>query len=136
MDASRRRSPPRCRECGYELTGFGIGDTCPECGAIIRLLYDEPPTSNLAKASVILGSISLGSFAIAVCGLWPLVFVFFAGGVAGMACSLVARRQIRKDGYRFSRNSKTITRVGFWICAPGTTLAATVIAGAVFAALT
>lgn len=130
-----RRNPPKCRDCGYELTGYGIGDRCPECGATIRTLYDEPPRSNLANASVILGSISLASIPIACCGLWPVAIGFFVAAAAGMTCAMIARSRIRADGYRYSRSSRTITRVGFWLSTPGTVLTITAIVAMVYHAV-
>ncbi len=35
-----------CLNCRYELTGFRVGDICPECGTQIRELIDQSTISN------------------------------------------------------------------------------------------
>lgn len=120
LEASHeRRRPPECFHCRYELTGFAVGDVCPECGHRIEVLYENPPRSGLANASVILGTVSYLLVFIGCCGAWPLWFVFLGTSWAGLACAMVCRAQIRSDGYRYSRDSMTVARVGFWMCVPG-----------------
>src|SRR2546423_27673 len=34
--------PPRCDECGYNLTGLGPGGRCPECGREIARALRDP----------------------------------------------------------------------------------------------
>lgn len=120
LEASpQRRRPPECFHCRYDLSGFAVGQTCPECGQEIRVLYENPPRAGLANAAVILGSVSYLMVFAGCCGAWPLWFVFLGTSWAGLICAVVCRSRLKKHGYRYSRSSMTVARVGFWLCVPG-----------------
>lgn len=136
LEASHeRRRPPECFHCRYDLSGFAIGDVCPECGHRIEVLYENPPRSGLANASVILGSVSYLLVFMGCCVAPPLWVVFLGTSWAGIICALVCRARIRSNGYRYSRDSMTVARVGFWMCVPGVVITAAVLAAMVYGAL-
>lgn len=131
-----RSRPPECFHCGYDLTGFGVGQTCPECGRAIRVLYENPPRAKAANAAVILGSVSLVLMLTLCCGAWPVLFVFPVLSWIGLVCAVVCGSQLRRDGARFSRDSRRVGRVGFWLCVPGVVLSVVVLAGVLYEAVT
>lgn len=129
------RRPPECFHCRYDLSGFAVGQTCPECGKQIRVLYENPPRAGLANAAVILGSVSYLTVLLGCCGAWPLWLAFPLTSWAGLVCALICRSQIRQDGYRYSRSSMTIARVGFWMCVPGVVVTVVVLLSLLYAAV-
>ena len=74
--------PERCASCGYDLAGHKVGQTCPECGNVIRhaekllpriktkasSLLDDPP--RLAIYLLIFAAVSL-VLAIAIYSMLP-----------------------------------------------------------------
>ncbi len=131
----QRRRPPECFHCRYDLSGFAVGQTCPECGKQIRVLYENPPRAGLANAAVILGSVSYLMVFAGCCGAWPLWFVFLGTSWAGLICAIICRSQLKENGYRYSRSSMTIARVGFWMCVPGVVITTVVLVSLLYGAL-
>jgi hypothetical protein len=85
------RHYPRCRRCGYDISGVRIDANCPECGEPILNFYerlpspDDPP-SFLAVTAAFFGVLSIGGA--------------FAGGLPGIALGAIAwalARHIRID---------------------------------------
>jgi hypothetical protein len=130
-----QRRPPECFHCRYDLSGFAVGQTCPECGKEIVVLYENPPRAGLANAAVILGSVSYLMVFAGCCGAWPLWFVFLGTSWAGLICAIICRSQLMENGYRYSRSSMTIARVGFWMCVPGVVITTVVLVSLLYGAL-
>lgn len=122
---------PTCFHCRYDLTGFAVGQTCPECGNEIRTLYENQATPGAATAAVVCGATGLGMVLVGCCGLWPLMLMWPVLSIAGMVCAWTARAQIRRAAYLYTRGSMTAARIGFWLCVPG--VVAAVVVGAVIA---
>ena len=75
-----------CIVCGYEIVGFKVGDSCPECGSVV--LQFSPGgalRSRKAKASLVLGVVSILSLPLygivgIVCGVLAMYFAKKARG--------------------------------------------------------
>lgn len=124
--------PARCAHCRYDLRGFAVGQTCPECGHEIRVLYESPPKAHLASASVWLGIAGLIAGLAGCAGAWPMAGLWIASSWIGTVCAMVCRHRILADGYRYSPGSMAVSRVGFWLCAPGLVATALVVIATVF----
>ncbi len=117
------RLPPRCAHCGYDLTGFSIGGTCPECGQRITPQQD-PDLSSPAGSSLFCGVLAL--LALFACFLADdtltallMVFASFGLSCVGVVLAVLARRSIKRWPVRYAPGSMTIARLGFWLSAPG-----------------
>lgn len=110
---------PECIHCRYELTGFSVGDVCPECGEQIKDLYPELEYSRWACAAAVCGAMSLCTLFIAASDAYLLIFGFFGFAWIGVVLAVVARRSIRRAPFRCARGSMAIARCGFWMSAPG-----------------
>lgn len=110
---------PECSHCRYELTGFSVGDVCPECGEQIKDLYPELEYSRLACAAAVCGALSLCTLVIAANGPYLLIFGFLGFAWTGVVLAMVARRSIRRAPFRCAGGSMAIARCGFWMSAPG-----------------
>lgn len=125
--AHATRQPPGCIHCGYDLTGFTIGETCPECGRRIVDLQQDPELSPFAGSSLLCGVLSL----LALFGGWssgfegdllvalPMMFVSVGLSCIGVVLAVLTRRSIKQRPFKFAPGSMTIARVGFWLSAPG-----------------
>lgn len=80
---------PRCHTCGYELTGFNIEGTCPECGHKIWSPDANHPTSGYAITSLVLGCLAIMSCA----AFGPLAVVF---GLPGVIFGHLSTAQVRR----------------------------------------
>lgn len=117
---------PECVQCRYDLTGFSVGATCPECGRQITDLYPALEFSRLATAAAVCGALSLCMILSASLGddlahisvAIVLILGFFGLGLIGVVLALLARRAIRKSPFRHARGSMAIARSGFWMSAP------------------
>lgn len=129
------RNPVRskCVHCDYNVSGFEIGDLCPECGEIIRTLRIPTMVPDSATAGVVLGSISILGFVISCCGAWPLLFVAPPLSWIGLICSIHARRACIQKRHVYGRSARIRTRLGFWLCVPGVALSVLVCAGFLYA---
>lgn len=70
---------PRCTFCGYELVGLMVTQDCPECGKPVWDSNQQPPTSGLSIASMVLGIVSLVScmfYGLPALVLGPLAIIF------------------------------------------------------------
>lgn len=129
-----QQHPPECLNCRYDLTGFSIGQTCPECGQGISAFYLHPSRATLGDASVILGTVSFLCVGLG-CIFWPLFFVFLGTSWAGMICALLCRHRTRKHPYGFARSSIIVARIGFWMSVPGVVLTTVAAFSALYAAV-
>jgi hypothetical protein len=109
---------PVCLHCRYDLTGFAVGQTCPECGNEIRSLFESDTIPDGATAAVVCGLIGFGSVLGGCCGMWPLLLLWPFMSVVGMMLAFGARSLIRRHPDLYARRS------GFWLCVPGVAVAA------------
>lgn len=123
---------PRCFHCQYELTGFAVGQTCPECGNEIRTLYGSRKLPLSVKVSLWCGG--LGLLALFPCGcLFPLTgLLWLALSVAGLAAALVARAEIRTNPQLYRKSSIAVARTGFWLCVPGVVVLILIVVGVAY----
>lgn len=124
---------PTCGHCQYDLTGFAVGQTCPECGNEIRTLSGGAIIPWTATAAVVCGLTGLGSVFGGCCGMAPLMLICPLLSVPGMLCAWIARAQIRQDPDLYARRSITTIRIGFWLCAPGAVVLIVAVVGIVYA---
>ncbi len=107
---------PTCSKCGYELTGLGVDDNCPECGTARSSPQSEQPLSGFAVASQFTGGLAI---LLALVGIVlthtgtgaSAVIVVFAFGIAilmalvGIVTGHTARAQVRR-GIRGGRTAR------------------------------
>jgi len=110
---------PQCFHCKYELTGFAVGQTCPECGNEIRTLYGSRETPQSAKIAVWCGGFALLSVFPGGCLFGLLVLLCPILSIIGLVASLTARAEIRRNPYLYSKAGIVVARTGFWLCVPG-----------------
>lgn len=109
---------PRCLVCRYDLTGFGVGDICPECGHRIEILYETPEDSDLANTAVYFGLTSIACFGLA-CLVPPMLVAALPMGTVGAIVAIIARSRILMRPARYGRQSMLRARLGFWLSVPG-----------------
>jgi hypothetical protein len=92
--------PPRCRSCGYDLTGMRVEDCCPECGIGIWPTHKELVRWAKESTSVLTDAFWLAVGAVPFWLLVPpfgLLISIAAIRYARMACQpeMVAQRSRR-----------------------------------------
>ncbi len=81
-----------CVHCGYNLDAHKVGDHCPECGRVVRLLATAPPPRPLFGLVVL-------SLVLLIPLIWllripePALFVLSAASVACVVVTIIASRQ-------------------------------------------
>ncbi len=115
---------PVCLHCRYDLTGFAVGQTCPECGNEIRSLFESDTIPDGATGAVVCGLIGLGSVLGGCCGMWPLLLLWPFMSVVGMMLAFGARSLIRRHPDLYARRSVRRVWLGFGLCVPGVAVAA------------
>lgn len=108
--APLRTSRPRfdCLSCGYDLRGLAVGETCPECGKVISLVYDsDVPPSLYATWSLVFGIVAFPSCVLFGVGT-------FVAGILAIVFWWVARNQVRER--ERAASSMTAANAGL-ICA-------------------
>jgi len=78
-----------CHSCGYDLTGLGIDDRCPECGNMYALQQHASWTARVALPvlSVTIGTACIGA-AVALMPLGPTFPTMISAGIALSAACL------------------------------------------------
>lgn len=67
----------KCLACGYDISGLGLGERCPECGSEVRQFATSgEQTSGKAIASMVLGIVS--------------IVTCMGYGIIGMPCAIIA----------------------------------------------
>ena len=91
---------PQCPVCTYDLDGFQIADTCPECGWQIEFLRPAVRGRSIAQTGALLSMLGVICDVFA-CGFAPLVLAGIVASGAGLGlgwCAKRAHAQGRRDG--------------------------------------
>lgn len=135
------RNPARskCVFCDYNVSGFEIGEICPECGETIHTLSKPNAVPKTATASVWCGSISIACLFVGLCGAFygmlPLILATLLVAWIGAICSIRGSRVASKARHLYGRRSRVIARIGFWLCMPGVGLTVVLTAAMIYAYL-
>lgn len=110
---------PICWHCRYDLTGFAVGDRCPECGSTIHTLARPLRIPGSATVGVVLGTLGLVCVGCTCVGAWPMIFGFPLASWAGAIASIVARQELRRRPHLYAQQAMARARLGFWLSMPG-----------------
>ncbi len=105
---------PTCWHCEYSLVGFDVGQRCPECGNAITDLGPAPETCPEAFAAAICAGITVLMLLLTALSLrfTPLLI----GEVFALLAVVFAMLStLETEGVRFSRLSRSLGRISFWI---------------------
>lgn len=117
---------PQCLHCQYDLTGFAVGQVCPECGKKIRALVPHGKSLGAARWASAMGYGATGSVVVGVL-LIVAGFVLAPLGVLLLLVSLpltyiglitagAAWWEVRHNPYLYTRRSMRQAKVGLVLC--------------------
>ena len=128
MEEAPKCRSPACFHCQYDLTGFIVGQTCPECGNQILALVPYGESLWVAKLGLILGLGASGALILGVV-LWmipstsPMMALSMSVNCLsvplsyiGLITSGAAWWEIRQHAYVYSPRSKLHAKIGFFLC--------------------
>lgn len=112
--------PPCCLHCRYELSGFAVGDTCPECGTRVLTVAEDQDVPTAVAVSIFAGSTGALCLGLAIAGLFYGSFglVWFAllwllSSAIGLIYAVWAAVTIRRNPRLTSRRTIVASRIGF-----------------------
>ncbi len=136
---------PQCLHCQYDLTGFAVGQVCPECGKKIRALVPHGKSLPAARLVVKLGCGAAGSLVFgAVMALLSMVFLGTIAStllaILGLLCFMLslplsyigligagaAWWDVRHNPYLYTPNSMMQVKIGLCLCLIPTVLFAVI----------
>lgn len=119
---------PQCLHCQYDLTGFAVGQECPECGMQIQQLEHHQARPWTTRVALAIGLCSTGSMAIGlilkrmastthtmatgdglICLTVPL-------SILGLIAFGAAWGEVRHNPHLYTRRSMRQAKIGLVLC--------------------
>lgn len=96
------RQYPRCRRCGYDISGVRIDGVCPECAEPILNFYERIPDPDAPPSFIAVTACTIGLLSI------PGAFIGGLPGVVLGAIALALARHIKIDHARMNVWSRSL----------------------------
>lgn len=108
----------RCPICRYDLTGFLVGQRCPECGAVIRSPGRSPRAATLLALARIFAWCGVACYALnLLCVASPLLLLALPSAIAllitGHTLAWAARSELRTC-QAYDERARDALRVPFY----------------------